>query len=136
MSPCADDHRSESPQDTLSASVSLVRAGPGPVTSADVRDRLPDAGTVAAAQEGFRELGFEVGDAFGGTFSITGDRSTFAQAFPSWNEDRFDPEALAGASEDELELPVGDVREHLGEAGRAAVAIFFTARPDFGPGNP
>lgn len=138
MSSQSHDHNDQR-KETLSASVTLapmIRQGAPPPTSADVSSRLPDTTQVEAIRRAFEELGFGVGDAYAATFSITAERSVFEQVFSSWPKQRFSQEWLATASEDDLELPVGDVRDRLGDLVDSVAAIYFTARPDFGPGNP
>lgn len=111
----------------LSAGVLLRGAG--------TRGAEPPEEQVERVRIRMSELGFDVTGAFAGTFSITGPQSLFTQVFSSASEElrqRGRPEA-AGA---EVELPVQDLASALGSEVEVVQAVFFSARPDFGPGNP
>lgn len=134
------DPTHEADDRVLSASVAMqpvvdMNAGI-PATSTEVAYRLPTPAAVERIQTAFREIGFEVGAEYAGTFSITGARSLFERVFSSWPTDRFSEAALAEASETELELPTSDVADALGDDAEEVQAVFFTAVPEFGPFDP
>ena len=68
----------------LTAEVVLASPRPdisGPITSENVRERLPLPDQVARAQSGFTRLGFACGPAGGVGFSISAAKSVFEQVF-------------------------------------------------------
>jgi hypothetical protein len=87
----------------------------GAVTADTINEYLPSGEAVAATQQAFAQLGFEVGQVFGVSFSITAPRSRVEQTF--------------GTAEG-LELPLDrlppEIRQHV-------EAVTFTPPPDFGP---
>lgn len=114
-------------QDLLSALVILRPAGEekpavGELTAESVHRLVPSPDVVRTVSRWFTARGFEVGDAVGISFALTGPRSLFHVTF-GLPEGVPRPEALNADA-----LP-GDVARHISE-------ITFAAPPDFGPAHP
>jgi hypothetical protein len=106
-----------------------------PVTAANISEYLPAAETVNAAQARFQELGFEVANAFGNSFSITAPRGTFEKVFKVKlkHTDSGGVQAMsADAKEADYELPLDALPKDLKQNVEAAT---FSPPPDFGPTN-
>ncbi|MFE7760446.1 hypothetical protein [Streptomyces sp. NPDC057438] len=113
-------------QDLLSALVVLRSAGEEATTDGLTADRVhrfvPSPDAVRTVSRWFTARGFEVGDAVGISFALTGPRSLFHDTF-GLPEDAPRPTALPTDA-----LP-GDVARYVSE-------ITFAAPPDFGPAHP
>lgn len=102
------------------------------VTSENIAEHLPAPEIFEAAQRKFKQLGFEVDNAFGNSFSITAPVSTFEKVFKVklQREDRGGVKAKAGRAAAVYELPLEalpkELRQHV-------VAATFSPPPDFGP---
>ncbi|MDW8808087.1 hypothetical protein P1P68_25705 [Streptomyces scabiei] len=126
-------------QDLLSALVILRPAGEEPTMDALTADRVhrlvPSPDVVRTVNRWFTARGFEVGDAVGISFALTGPRSLFADTFglregaprpEARNADAPDADAPYTLNADALP---GDVARYISE-------ITFPAPPDFGPPHP
>lgn len=111
----------------LSAGVLLRGAG--------TRGTQPPDEQVERLRVRMSELGFEVTGSYAGTFSIIGPQSLFTRVFASASREVRQRGQPGGAGA-EVELPVDDLAEALGSEADAVQAVFFSAQPDFGPGNP
>jgi hypothetical protein len=89
------------------------------MTAANIRSILPEPEKVENVSRWFAEKGFDVGAAYGTSFSITAPKSTFERVFKT-----------ELATRDSLALPLeplsNDVAEEVEE-------VTFTPPPDFGP---
>jgi hypothetical protein len=123
---------------TVSAMVMLVSASGAapdprhPPTAATVGAQAPRPEALQRSQQSFRATGFEVGQAVGGTFAITGPAALFERVF-----------GLALRPDGRGGVVVGDTAtyeipaDHIPPSLRGDVAIVtFTPPPDFGPGRP
>ncbi len=103
------------------------------ITAENVKDYLPSPSTIAGAQRGFAEAGFEVSNVVGNSFSITAPASTFEKVFKVTLRSREGKGVMAipkGSDAESYELPLGALREEL---ARYVEAVTFTPPPDFGP---
>lgn len=122
-------------RDVISAQVVLRSSsgrapdGTSAVTAATLAEFAPAPEAVAAAVEGFRERGFEVGSTVGNSFSITAPAGTFRRVFgvPVHRTERG---GLAGPGGEALRLD-----DLPGEISRLLAAVTFVPPPDFGPGS-
>jgi hypothetical protein len=89
------------------------------VTAANIREILPEPEKVENVSRWFANKGFDVGAAYGTSFSITAPKSTFERVFET-ELDKHDSLALP------LEPLSNDVAEEVEE-------VTFTPPPDFGP---
>ncbi|EMF57525.1 hypothetical protein QBA35_40315 [Streptomyces bottropensis] len=121
--PLPDDRRR-----LLSALVVLRPSGEGPVMDRLTADRVhrlvPSPDVVRTVRQWFTSRGFEVGDAVGISFALTGPPFLFDATFAR-PEDQGVPrhEALS------VDALPRDVARHISE-------IAFTTPPDFGPAHP
>ncbi|MFE2213453.1 hypothetical protein ACFW93_16035 [Streptomyces canus] len=92
------------------------------LTADRVHHLVPSPDVVRTVSQWFTSRGFEVGDAVGISFALTGPRSLFDDTF-GLSEGAPRPEALGVDA-----LPL-EVARHIRE-------ITFTAPPEFGPTNP
>jgi hypothetical protein len=125
-------------QATMSAQVVLTRsAQPAdqPITSANIAGAFPDDEQVDAVRAVFALLGFDVADAFAGSFAIVGSAQLFDTVFPSAAA-QYGMRSCAQLHEFEAELPLSDLVDALGNRSGSVQAVVFTAPPAFGPGNP
>ncbi|GAA2428983.1 hypothetical protein [Streptomyces macrosporus] len=111
----------------LSALVVLRPTGEGPALDHLIADRvhrfLPSPDVVRTVAAWFASRGFDVDEAVGISFALTGPRSLFQETF-----------RLRGG-DPRQEAPLGlDALPR--EVARHISAVTFTAPPDFGPGNP
>lgn len=117
----------------LTAEVVLVSPQPGisgPITSENVRERLPVPDQVARAQSGFARLGFSVGRAAGVGFPITAPKNVFEQVFRVRIVAEPNGVARLADAPQEFDLPVAALPDDL----RQVVAAVGFQRPlDFGP---
>ncbi|MDX3517842.1 hypothetical protein [Streptomyces scabiei] len=134
-------------QDLLSALVILRPAGEEPtmdgLTADCVHRFVPSPDVVRTVSRWFTARGFEVGDAVGISFALTGPRSLFADTFgPPEGAPR--PEARNADASDRLDAdaPDADAPHALdadalpGDVARYISEITFAAPPDFGPPHP
>lgn len=122
------------PEKIVSAQVVLTAAGgagPGPrtqITTENIREWTPSAETIARVSTQLRNMGFEIGEAFGNSTSITGPVRLFESVFHTKLREVGGVQFVDG-----YELPT----EKIPPALRAEiVAVTFTPPPDFGPGAP
>ena len=102
----------------------------GPITSENVRERLPLPDQVARAQSGFTQLGFACGPAGGVGFSISAAKSVFEQVFQVRIAVAPDGSARLADAPQGFDLPLTSLPDDL----RQAVAAVGFQRPlDFGP---
>jgi hypothetical protein len=117
----------------LTAEVVLVSPQPGvsgPITSENVRERLPLPDQVARAQSSLARLGFSVGRAAGVGFSITAPKNVFEQVFQVRIVVEPNGLALLADAPQEFDLPLAALPDDL----RQVVAAVGFQRPlDFGP---
>jgi hypothetical protein len=109
---------------------------PGPetvITSENVRAFAPTPEAVTQALLAFEQLGFEVGEFVGISFSITAEAETFERAFDVRlvTTERGGLQARRDGSEQD-ELPLDALPESL---GRLVHTVTFVPPPDFGPGS-
>ena len=119
----------------VSAQVVLTAASgarPGPktrLTTENIREWTPSAETIVRVSGELRDMGFEIGECVGNSFSITGAARLFEASFRTKLR-----EAGGGVlfADDGLELGL----EKIPSALRAQiVTITFTRPPDFGGGT-
>ena len=102
------------------------------ITSENIQDFAPSPGAVAAAQEEFVALGFEVGEMVGVSFSITAPVETFEEVFgTSLSVDeqmgvQFVDEDSSQAPELPMDSLPGSLSDHV-------LVVTFAPPPDFGP---
>ena len=89
------------------------------ITSANIAELAPDAGTAQTIARHFRENGFQLGDIVGTSFSITAPASAFERMFGTRMDKRR-----------ELTLPLKSIDPKV--AGEIE-EVTFTPPPDFGP---
>ena len=107
---------------------------PENITSENVHQIMPSAEDFNNAQKMFAESGFEVGDGFGNSFSITGDKKLFEKTFEtkiSQNE----KEAFKTKGEDDSESSELPLEKMPKDIKKVVETVTFTEPPDFGPGN-
>lgn len=103
------------------------------VTSENIAEYLPATETVEHAKSRFKELGFEVANIFGNSFSITAPASTFEKVFKVklQRADSGGLQAMAvGGGDADYELPRSALPTDLKEA---VEVVTFSPPPDFGP---
>ena len=125
-------------QATMSAQVVLTRPTQPvdqPITSANIAGAFPDDEQMDAVREVFARLGFDVADAFAGSFAIVGSAQLFDTVFPSAAA-QYGVRSCAQLHDFEVELPLSDLVDALGNRWDSVEAVVFTAPPAFGPGNP
>jgi hypothetical protein len=125
--------------DRLSAQV-VLRGPGGPltgyeqITSENVHRFLPREEAVAETSAFFRAAGFDVGEAMGLGFSITGSPADFERVFGER------PERTVEGNVGSVRTPRGGLElplDALTEPVRSHIqAVTFTPPPDFGPTNP
>lgn len=104
------------------------------ITSENVAQTLPSGEDLKEAQTYFSDLGFDVGEGYANSFSITGEAKLFEKSFDTKiSED----EKKAVKAEDENktqtgELPSDKLPKHI---TRIVETVTFTEPPDYGPGN-
>lgn len=108
----------------LSASVLIGHAPDEPITSENVGRILPDERTVDVVCGEFVALGFDVGEPFGLTVSISASREHFRDVFG---------DVVDQIGEGEVVLPLDRLPADL--AHRIGF-VWCSAPPDFGPGSP
>lgn len=111
----------------LSALVVLRAVGEEPAMDHLTADRVhrfvPPPEVVRTVTAWFASRGFDVGEATGISFALTGPRSLFRETFRLRGGDPPREEPLG------LDALPQEVARHVS-------AVVFTAPPDFGPGNP
>lgn len=125
-------------QEIISAQVVLKSASGKPfegttvITSANIRDFLPSAETVAKVTEAFTAAGFDVGPMVGNSFSITAPVSTFEKVFRAQLRRQENGGVVAVKDDDSssYELPLAGLPQSLTEL---IEVVTFTPPPDFGP---
>ena len=124
------------PEKIVSAQVILIAADgarPGPqtrITTGNIREWLPSAETAVRVSGTLRDMGFEVGECVGNSFSITGSVRLFESCFRAKLHEAGDGGMqFAG---DGCELAADKIPSGL----RAQIAaVTFTPPPAFGPGT-
>ena len=120
-------------QEVISAQVVLRSAsgrapeGSSVVTAATLADFAPAPEAVAQALEGFRESGFQVGNAVGNSFSITAPAGTFRRVFGT---------PVHRTARGGLATPEGEtlrLEKLPGSLSGLLAAVTFVPPPDFGP---
>jgi hypothetical protein len=103
------------------------------ITSENIRDFQPTAETVAEASKAFTAAGFDVGPAFGNSFSITAPAGTIMRLFKTGlrRTPRGGLQAIREDGSASEELPLERLPESI---KRHVVGITFTPPPDFGFG--
>jgi hypothetical protein len=89
------------------------------ITSANIAELAPDAGTASRIARYFREKGFDSGEMAGTSFSISAPASTFERTFGTSMSNR-----------KELALPMKSLDA---DVAREIEEVTFTPPPDFGP---
>jgi len=124
------------PEKIVSAQVVLAAASgarPGPrtrITSANIREWLPSAETIARISGELRHMGFEVGECVGNSCSITGPVRLFESCFHTKLREASGGSVQFAGSGRELE------RKKIPPALQAQIAaVTFMSPPDFGPGT-
>jgi len=123
--------------DEMLSALVVLRPGPGrqlgdtgAITAANVAESLAPPQAVATAEAHFAGLGFQIGPSMGASFSITGPRSAFEEAFGPLRVSGKRAARQARTREGELELPLDQLRDDVREVVQA---VTFTPPPDFGP---
>ncbi|GGO91880.1 hypothetical protein [Wenjunlia tyrosinilytica] len=113
-------------EQALSALVILRPPGEGPVVDRLTADRvhqlIPSPSVVQTVTEWFASRGFDVGEAVGISFALTGPRSLFEDTFHL-------PAGRPGYEPLGLDALPQDVARHIS-------TITFAPPPEFGPDNP
>lgn len=105
------------------------------ITSENIADYVPSQESVASAEAGFSQAGFEVGNIVGNSLSITASKSTFEKFFKVKLQagERGDVKvAAAKGATAGYELPLKALPRNLSQV---VVAVTFSPPPDFGPSN-
>lgn len=104
------------------------------ITSARVSSILPDPAAVAIVRDFFQSRAFEVGEAFGNSFSITGPASVFRSTFgPGDHLPRYDGGGDVPGRQEVAELPLDLLPSHVASSIQAVVV---TPPPELHPNPP
>lgn len=101
------------------------------ITAENISKILPSAKNIEIAKKTFKELGFEIGDIVGTSFSITAPVTTFVKKLglkvPAENKSKTGSAKIVKGNLSINKLPgnIADIVKH----------IAFPDPPDFGPGN-
>lgn len=104
------------------------------ITSENVHQIMPSAEDYNNAQKMFAESGFEVGEGFGNSFSITGDKKLFEKTFET-KISQTENQAVKSHSESDPESSELPLENMPMEIKKVVEKITFSEPSDFGPGN-
>jgi hypothetical protein len=136
---CEDKNFMDLEQNKLISAQVLLRPESGRVigtetaiTSENIKDYLPSGETVNQTKKYFTEMGFDVGELVGISFSIAAPVSKFEETFNSTlcKEENGGIKATSEDGSIKYELPLGSLPKSVADL---VIAITFTPPPAFGP---
>jgi hypothetical protein len=99
------------------------------MTAENLEDFMPDESLASQTRAHFENLGFEVGELIGNSFSISAPRKIFEQHFKARIQNT---KQHASLNDGNLELPISALPDEIRESVNA---ISFSTPPAFGPSN-